>query len=114
MFDLNSFKEIKEAKEKVNAVYEAHSEVYEHIMSEGFNFMYQYSETEDSIHLKNAAEKFFEALRHKRTDPRTYVYISVIFYLYDEVEQAIRYLGYAEELDPHFHELPGLRELIYS
>ncbi|MFN4151998.1 MAG: hypothetical protein ACK4IX_13745, partial [Candidatus Sericytochromatia bacterium] len=62
----------------------------------------------------NSASKFFNAIRCKRSVVEPYIYLSYIFFLFDEDELSKKYLDYAKSIDSSHPQITNIQKLIYS
>jgi hypothetical protein len=89
-------------------------EDYEKEYSEGIRYLREFTHSNNSEYLKKAANKFFDAMKCKKSRPEPYCYLSYIFYVYNQRGIAIEYLEIARALDPNRPELRKIQNAIYS
>lgn len=106
MFDMSS---MMSAKKKADVNQEDTNEKYENLIQKGMQLYEQFNENQNEAILKEAADCFFEALFIKRTSMEPYLFLSMIFYLFDEEDKAREYFDIAGELAP---ELEGMAEFM--
>jgi hypothetical protein len=111
MFDLSS---LKEAKKKAESNYDKNAEDFEKEYQGGLSLLKEFAETTDNEKLKSSASKFFNAIRCKRSAIEPYIYLSYIFFLFDEDELSKKYLNYAKSLDSSHPQITKIQTLIYS
>jgi hypothetical protein len=109
MFDMSA---ISSAKKKAEVNQEKLVGNYDEEYQQAVKYIQEFSETFDSNILKKATEKFFNALKYKRTNIQPYFFIAYAAYLLDEIELAQKYVEFAEEIDKNFPFLEDLKELI--
>lgn len=111
MFDMSS---LNAAKKKAKDNYEKHVGDFESELKEGIELFKSFADDKNSNTLKKASDKFFDAIRSKRSRVEPYIYLSYIFYMLDNNELAIKYLDYAKSIDSSRSEILELQKIIYS
>jgi hypothetical protein len=74
----------------------------------------EFTETQNPVKLKQAASKFFSAVKCKRSRIEPYLYLSYIFYLFDENQLAHEYLDIARSIDSNNAKIQELQNLLTS
>lgn len=111
MFDLSS---LKDANKKAKSNYDKSAEDFEKEYQEGLSLLKEFAETTDNEKLKSSASKFFNAIKCKRSAIEPYIYLSYIFFLFDEDDLAKKYLDYAKSIDNAHPQIFKIQKLIYS
>ena len=106
MFDLSA---INEAKKKASVNQEKTTGDYEKVLHEGISLYESFCENNDELIIKAAADKFGEALSLKRSQPESYLFLAMIFNLFEEDEKALEYFAAAKELSA---EKPEYRDFL--
>jgi hypothetical protein len=105
------------APSKVSENQEKNPFNYEIFLHEGIALYEQYTADQKESTLIKAADKFFLALNYKRSDMEPYLFLSLIFFLFDEITTAKVYFETASALPaehPEFAELKrNIGQLIY-
>lgn len=111
MFDMSS---LSAAKKKATTNYQKHEGDFETELKEAVSLFKSFAEKQDTDILKKSADKFFDAIRSKRSRVEPYIYLSYIFYMLDDNESAVKYLDYAKSIDSTRFEVQELQKIIYS
>lgn len=111
MFDLSS---LNTAKKKAESNYIKGSESFEKDYQEAVSLFKEFAETGDNEKLKKSSSKFFSSIKAKRSAIEPYIYLSYIFFLFDEDELSKKYLNYAKSIDSSNPQVIKLQNLIYS
>lgn len=90
--------DILAAKKKAVINQEKNIQNYENEFNEGLKLFTKFQKDLDEKTIKSASEKFFSALRFKRTQMAPYLYLSMIFLIFNERETALEYFETAEIL----------------
>ncbi|MFN8578292.1 MAG: hypothetical protein U0354_15750 [Candidatus Sericytochromatia bacterium] len=111
MFDMSS---LATAKKKASTNYEKSVGDFEVELKEGIRLFTEFASNQNTEILKKSADKFFDAIRAKRSRVEPYIYLSYIFYMLDNNDSAKRYLDYAKSIDSTRREILDLQRVIYS
>ena len=108
MFDMSA---MKAAKMKAAVNQEKSTGEYEQVLDEGIKLYEAFCDNNDEDTIKASADKFYEALTLKRGQMEPYLFLSMIFYLFEEEEKALEYFAAAKELSS---EKPEYSEFLAS
>lgn len=108
------FSALQSAKKKVEVIQEKQSDNFDEIYNQGLKLFFECEQKEDINLLKQAADKFTEAITYKSTQPEPYFYLAHIFYALGKDDLTIEYLKMAESIDPDFPKLRSFKKIVYE
>lgn len=111
MFD---FSAINEAKKITKANYDRSEQEFNFLIQEALDSLdtFLLSPCFDYDNLSDSMNTFVEAIEIKKNRVEPYFYLSYIFYLLNDLDQAVNYLFIATNLNNQFEGLAELRENI--
>lgn len=110
------FESLKKVKEQVSNRDDIRIDSYKKILSEAYQIISNCNNTNyyNKEKLLLIANKLKEAINIKSNELEPYILLGNIFYIFGDVENAIKYLQYANMIDPQSPLVSRLRELIIS
>ncbi len=111
MFDLSA---LASAKNKAKVNQSRKEEDFNDEFNQGLDFLKTFAESKSEKDLKMAANKFFEAIKCKRSRIERYIYLSYIFYLFDRNDYAREYLNIAKSIDSTSPMIQSIQAIIYK
>lgn len=105
--------DLRVARKKAEVNIEKTSDNFEAILQEAMDLFFKYAVDFNDRTLKESASKFFKALSIKHSHIEPYIYLSYIFYFFDQEKVALEYLQRAQEIDPAFPEVINLQKILH-
>jgi hypothetical protein len=111
MFDLGA---LSSARKTAEGNYEKLAEDFNEEYNQALQYLKEFTESQNPAKLKQAASKFFNAVKCKRSRIEPYLYLSYIFYLFDENQLANEYLEIAKSIDSGNPKIQELQQLLIT
>jgi len=112
------FKDLKAAKQQAKVNQVKSTEDYETVLKEAIELYEQFTTYPDDNTLRKSAGKFYECLTLKRGQMEPYLFLSMIFFIFEEEEKAKKYFSAALELSdekPEYSEfLREVKQVLYQ
>lgn len=102
------------AKKSAEVNYEKLAGDFNQEYNQALQYLKDFTENQNQAKLKQAAGKFFSAIKCKRSRIEPYLYLSYIFYLFDENQLALEYLDMAKSIDSGNTRIPELQQLLMN
>ncbi|MFN4150027.1 MAG: hypothetical protein ACK4IX_03705 [Candidatus Sericytochromatia bacterium] len=109
MFD---FKELNQAKTKTEDISKNRIYNFEQLYNSALDDITQFKISKNKILIQSATEKLVKANSLKRSDPRPYIKLAYISYVFDNNALASKYLREAKLLTTNNQDIDKLQNLI--